>query len=394
MRIAISGAGNAGTTLAYWLLKAGHDVTLIERAPELRTGGYIVDFWGLGYTLAEKMGLKDQVQREGYHQKEVRFVDDASKRAGGFSTEVVHELTGGRFTTIRRGALVKIVYDLIKDEIETIFDNSIASIEETESAVSVTLENAGRRDFDLLVGADGLHSKVRALHFGPEADFETYMGYAVAAFEVTGYRPRDELIYVIHPTASHQLARFALRDDRTLFLLIFRADPKAADARLSAAQVKSLLKSEVRGVGWEAPQILRHMDGVDDVYFDRMSQIRMPGWHKGRVALVGDAAAAVSLLAGEGTGLAMVEAYVLAGELHRAGSDVTQALANYESRLRKFIDGKQKTAAKSSGTSAPKTELGVWLRNQATKLMSLPGFGSLFLGQILHDGFDLPDYYS
>ncbi len=392
MKIAISGAGIAGVTLAYWLVRSGHEPILIEKAPRLRTGGYVIDFWGVGLAVAERMGLLSQVLEAGYTQREVRFVDDRSRTAGGFATRVLHELTGGRFTTIGRSALVEIIYGALDDRVETIFGDQIVAMQEHADGVAVTLEHGGNRDVDAVVGADGLHSAVRALRFGPEPSHETYLGYAVAAFEVPGYRPRDEGIYVIHPRAGHQLARFALRDDRTLFLLIFRSGPEVLSDRPSPAEIRDVLRSEFGHLGWEAPRILTAMADVDDIYFDRMSQIRMPTWHAGRVALAGDAAAAVSLLAGEGTGLAMLESYVLAGEIGRAGKDHRHAFAEYERRLRPFVTDKQKSAAKSASTFVPHTERGVWLRNQATKLMDLPGVGALLLGRALRDDIDLPDY--
>jgi 2-polyprenyl-6-methoxyphenol hydroxylase-like FAD-dependent oxidoreductase len=391
MRIAISGAGIAGTTLAYWLLRAGHEPVLIEEAPVLRTGGYVVDFWGLGFTLIERMGLLSQVQDRGYSLREFRFVDSHSRKTGGFSMEAMQELAGGRFTTIRRGALVEMIYGALEDQVETIFGDSIAKLEERDESVSVVLRSGSARDFDMVIGADGLHSVVRTLCFGPHSStYETYLGYLVGAFEVQGYRPRDEGVYVVHPTPSHQLARFALREDRTLFLFVFRSDTGAMPS--TQTEIRDILRSEFGNVGWEAPGIVDAMGGVEDIYFDRMSQIRMPSWTKGRVALVGDAAAAVSLLAGEGTGLAMVETYVLAGEIGQASGDYRRAFSEYEAYLRPFIEEKQKTAQRFASSFVPETELGIWARNQATKLMHIPGVAGLLLGKQVRDDFDLPDY--
>jgi 2-polyprenyl-6-methoxyphenol hydroxylase-like FAD-dependent oxidoreductase len=338
------------------------------------------------------MGLLDKVMKQGYHQKEVRFVGDDNSRVGGFPTGILHELSDGRFTTIRRGALVEMFFEALNSEVESIFGDQITKLTEGADSISVALQHGGEREFDLLIGADGLHSAVRGLSFGPEAQFETYLGYAVAAFEVAGYRPRDEDIYVIHPAASRQVARFALRDDRTLFLFIFSCNPDRANVRMTIPEVRELVREEFRDVGWETQNILAMMEGVDDIYFDRMSQIRMSSWHKGRVALVGDAAAAVSLLAGEGTGLALVETYILAGEIARAGSDYGRAFDAYEERLRPFLKRKQEMSARSGSTFVPSTEFGVWVRNQATKLIGIPGIASLFLGRHLRDDLDLPAY--
>lgn len=388
MRIAISGAGIAGCTLAYWLLKAGHEPVLIEQAPQFRAGGYVVDFWGLGYQIARNMGLEVTLQERGYKPGEVRFVDAQGNKAGGFSTREV----AGDFVSIQRGALAQTIFETIRDRAEVRFGQRMVAIEESSSGVMVSFADGATESFDLVIGADGLHSGVRDLCFGPEDSFERFMGFAVAAFEADGYYPRDESVYLIYPTPSHQVARFAMHGDRTLFLLVFRTDPSQAAAELSPAQVRELVTQEFAGQGWEIPAILDAMGKTDALYFDRMSQIVMPQWHKGRVALLGDAAAAVSLLAGEGTGLAMTEAYVLAGELHKANGDYPAAFAAYESNLRPFLEQKQKSARNFASSFVPKSDLGIWLRNQATKLMGIPGVSGLLLSASLSDDFELPEY--
>jgi 2-polyprenyl-6-methoxyphenol hydroxylase-like FAD-dependent oxidoreductase len=219
MKIAINGAGIAGPALAHWLHRSGHEPTLIEKAPRLRTGGYVIDFWGVGYTIAERMGVLPEVLKAGYSFKELHLLDKSGRKVGGFSTDVFRRMTNGRFTSLPRGDLAATIYRTIENRVETIFDSGISGIEESDSGVRVALEHGAARDFDLVVGADGLHSTVRQLAFGPEDQFEKQLGYRVATFEVEGYRPRDELIYVAHASPGRQFARIALRDDRTVFLL-------------------------------------------------------------------------------------------------------------------------------------------------------------------------------
>lgn len=221
MRIAINGAGIAGPTLAHWLLRAGHEPMLIEKAPMFRSGGYMVDFWGVGYAIAERMGILSKILDTGYSVEEVRLVDDRGRKSGGFSTAVMQQMTRNRFTSLPRGDLASAIYETIDDRVETSFDNTITSIEQHGSAVRATFEHGASREFDLIVGADGLHSKVRELVFGPENEFEKSLGYYVAAFDVEGYRPRDELVYVGYATPGRQIARFSLRNDRTMFLFVF-----------------------------------------------------------------------------------------------------------------------------------------------------------------------------
>jgi 2-polyprenyl-6-methoxyphenol hydroxylase-like FAD-dependent oxidoreductase len=243
-----------------------------------------------------------------------------------------------------------------------------------------------------VIGADGLHSVVRRLSFGPESQFEKQLGYHVAAFEVEGYRPRDELVYVGYTEPGRQVARFSLRGDRTMFLFVFVNERMTDPEPQNEAERKAVIHRVFGGLGWECPQILKAMDQVSDIYFDRVSQIRMDGWSKGRVVLLGDAAACVSLRAGEGSGLAMTEAYVLAGELKRAGEDYREAFRRYEERLRPFIERKQKSARNFAGAFAPRTRLGVWFRNQVTKLLSFGPVADYFVGRDLRDDFDLLEY--
>ncbi len=392
MKIAINGAGIAGPTLAYWLVRSGHEPVLIEQAPKFRTGGYMIDFWGVGYTIAERMGILPKVRESGYSVQEVRFVDDRGRKSGGFSTALFRPMTNDRFTSLPRGDLANAIYETIEDCVETSFDNSIASIEQRSSGVSVGFEHGPPREFDLVVGADGLHSRVRELVFGPESEFEKSLGYHVAAFEVEGYRPRDELIYVGYATPGQQIARFSLRNDRTMFLFVFTNDKLPAHFPRNANERKDILHRVFGDAGWECPQILMAMDRVEDIYFDRVSQIRMNAWSMGRVMLLGDAASCVSLLAGEGAGLAMAEAYVLAGELNLANGDYTQAFHRHEQRLRSFIEAKQQSAYDSASAFAPRTRTGLWFRNFISKLLSIPVVANYYIGRQLQDDFDLPEY--
>jgi 2-polyprenyl-6-methoxyphenol hydroxylase-like FAD-dependent oxidoreductase len=392
MQIAISGAGIAGPALAYWLDRNGHEVVLIERAPRFRTAGYIVDFWGVGYTVAERMGILPDVRKAGYAVQEVRIVDDRGRTAGGFSADIFRRFTNDRFTSLPRGDLAAAIYRTIEGRVAAIFDDTISAIEQRENDVLVSFAHAAPRVFDLVIGADGLHSIVRDLVFGPESQFERQLGYRAAAFEVEGYRPRDELVYVSFARPGRQVARFSLRDDRTMFLFVFVSAQATSPEPHDGEERKAILHRNFGDAGWECPQILRAMDQVKDVYFDRVSQIKLDVWSQGRVVLIGDAAACVSLLAGEGAGLALAEAYVLAGELSRAGEDFRQAFHRYEQRLRPFIESKQVSAQNFAAAFAPKTRLGIWIRNQVTKLLQIRPVADFFLGRDMLDRFDLPNY--
>ena len=392
MKIAINGAGVAGPTLAYWLHRCGHEPILIEKAPHLRTGGYVIDFWGVGYTMAERMGILPEVLEAGYSVKELRLVDTAGRTTGGFRADVFGEMVDGRFTSLPRGDLAAAIYRTIEGRVEPLFGDSIAGLEEHDTGIPVSFEDGPAREFDLVIGADGLHSKIRELTFGPEHQFERQLGYYVAAFEIENYQPRDELVYVSYTIPGRQVARFTLRDGRTMFLCVFTTEHMNGLEPHGLAERKVLLHRVFDGAGWECPQIFTAMNDVEDIYFDSVTQIRIDTWSKGRVMLIGDAASCASLLAGEGTGLAMTEAYVLAGELHRAKGDYRDAFRRQEQLLRPFVEGKQESAKDFASSFAPKTAFGVWIRNQATKLMAFRPIANLFIGRTLRDDIDIPNY--
>jgi 2-polyprenyl-6-methoxyphenol hydroxylase-like FAD-dependent oxidoreductase len=392
MRVIINGVGIAGPTLAYWLRKAGHEVVLLEAATELRRGGYALDFWGVGYDVAEKMGLIPRLRELGYQVKEVRFVDRHGRKRSGFPVEAFGRLTDGRYTTLRRSDLAATIFGALDAAVETIFGDSVAGIQETGHGVWVSFDHAPPREADLVVGADGLHSRVRRLVFGPDAGVEASLGYHVAAFAVEGYRPRDELVYVSHAVPGRQVSRWSMREDRTLFLFAFRDEYLTADSLPTGEEAKLVLARVFADVGWECPRILAATEGVGSIYFDRVSQIRLDRWTKGRTALVGDAAACVSLLAGEGAGLAMAEAYVLAGELRNCRGDYGSAFARYQERMMPFLKRKQRMAAKFASSFAPKTAFGIVLRNLVLRLLRLPFVVDFLFGRELRDEVKLPDY--
>jgi 2-polyprenyl-6-methoxyphenol hydroxylase-like FAD-dependent oxidoreductase len=388
MKILVVGSGIAGPTLAYWLLRAGHEPTLVERSPELRRGGYIIDFWGAGFDVAERMGVLPEIMQKGYRVREVRQVDDAGRTTAAFQTKVFVRGTEGRYVSIGRSELASILYGALGDRVETLFGDTVRALEEDAERVHVTFESGATRDFDLVVGSDGLHSHVRRLVFGPEEEFETFMGITVAAFDVEGYRPRDELVYVMHTEVGRQVGRFAMNGDTTLFLFTFRDDGRAVTEGAEAQH--AVLRARMAGAGWETAAILECLADAKTFYFDRVSQIRMPSWTRGRVALLGDAAACVSLLAGQGTALAMVEAYVLAAELGRANGNHREAFSRYERMLMPFLLSKQKAAVGLAPAFAPKNGLQLALVKSITKLMSVPFVADLAMGKSLRDAIELP----
>lgn len=390
MKIAINGIGVAGPTLAYWLKKLGHEPVLYEIAPELRTGGYVIDFWGLGYDITEKMGILPQLKEKGHFMKKMKLLKPNGQVAASANVRVLFDLLNGRLISIERSDVASSIYKAC-ESVRSEFGVSITGIKQKTDGVRITLSNGDKEDFDLVIGADGLHSKVREIVFGEEKKFAKNMGVYVAAFELKGYQPRDELTYVMHRVPGKTVSRFAKKDDMTLFLFVCRKE-LVEKIPSTEEQKKSMLKSVFGKMKWELPDIFERMDEVKDIYFDSVSQIQMKHWSKGRVALIGDAGACPSLLAGEGTGLAIIEAYVLANEIHKAGDDYAKAFENYEKALKKFVEGKQKSANRFANFFAPKNRFSVYLGNLGVRLSDVPFFARRFLGASLRDDIKLPEY--
>jgi 2-polyprenyl-6-methoxyphenol hydroxylase-like FAD-dependent oxidoreductase len=298
----------------------------------------------------------------------------------------------GKFITVSRTDLAALIYHRIEGHVETKFGDSILGLIQDDSRVQVFFEGGQFREFDLVIGADGIHSPLRNLVFGSKAAVQRNLGYRVAAFEVAGYRPRDELVYLAHSAPGRMISRFAMCEDRTLFLFVFTDEHMRGPDPQDSADTKAALRRTFGGSGWETGQILEALDGANEVYFDRVSQILMKRWSLGRVGLIGDAAGAVSLMAGEGAGLAMVAAYILAGELHRANGDHRAAYRRYEQLMRPLVRRKQQAARAFASAFAPKTGPGLWTRNRATTLLETAPLADWIIRRQFRDSIELPVY--
>lgn len=389
--VLISGLGIAGPTLAYWLDRFGFAPTIVERAPAPRAGGYMIDFWGVGFDVADRMGLVPALQDDGYPIDELRLVGRDGRRITSVNARVFAQALGRRFVSLPRGDLAHRIYELIAGKVETIFGDSIADVAQDSTGVDVRFERAAPRRFDLLVGADGLHSNVRHRVFGDHTRFERYLGYYTAAFSAVGYPHRDEGAYVSYALPGRQIARYALRNVRSAFFFVFARDTPLEIGHHDVATQRQILRDRFARAGWESGEILQAMDDASDLYFDAVGQTRMPEWWRGRTVLVGDAAYCPSLLAGQGCAFGMAGAYLLAHELSRSVDDPMRAFSAYQRRFKPFIERKQDAAARFADWFAPRTPFRLWLRNFATRAMGLPYLGRALAARSFADQLELPD---
>jgi 2-polyprenyl-6-methoxyphenol hydroxylase-like FAD-dependent oxidoreductase len=390
--VIISGAGIAGPTLAYWLLETGFEPVLIEQAAQFREGGYMIDFWGVGFDVAERMNLIPRLRDVGYLIDRVKFVDERGRMRSGFDAEILRRALGDRFFSLPRGDLARAIFDTVADKIETIFGDNIIAMREDPTGVDVQFEHGHPRRFDLVAGCDGLHSGVREIAWGPEKEFEKYLGYYCASFLTTNYLQREERTYTSYAEPGRQISRYALRGGRTAFLFIFaREQPLAGHPEQPSA--KAILEEIFASDRWdEIAEILQRLKTCGDLYFDSVSQIQMPAWSKGRIVLVGDAAYCPSLLSGEGAGFALAGAYLLAGELQQASGDHVVAYHAYEQRFRDFIERKQRSAEQFATSFTPKTRLGLSVRDLVLRFTAFSPVANWLMRRFVTDRFELPDY--
>lgn len=390
--ILISGAGIAGTALAFWLKKFGFHPTLVESAPKLREGGYAIDFWGAGVDVAEKMEILPDLEKAGLDIDEVSIIDRDNKRKCGINYTRLKELMNGRAYTLLRSDLAKIIYSKLDKDTEIIFGDSIARIEPYPTHNKVTFRSGMTRDFDLVIGADGLHSKVRELIFGEESQFEKFYGYYTASFTIAESFPGANQ-FLMYNIPGKQTAIYTTGDKHTTTtFFIFTSPEKLAVSHNDTAAQKEILKKEFQSAGWKCPDLLSKMDTSPDFYFDVVSQIQMKAWSKDRVSLVGDACDCPSLLSGQGSTLAMTGAYILAGELKEANGDYSTAFARYESIFKPFMEDKQKMAQQFSKSFVPQSGFGIWIRNVGIKFMAFDFISKMFIKPFMDNNLNLKNY--
>lgn len=368
-KILISGASIAGPTLAYWLHRAGHEVTVVERAPAIRPGGYAIDVRGPALEVAERMAILAPMRAAATDTQSTTFLDQRGRRIATFDRGFGVLAPGD--VEIMRGDLATILYERTRDDVRYEFDDSIAVLEPDAQGVRVGFVRRPDARFDLVIGADGVHSRVRSLAFA-SADGAPAMwplGSAIAIFTARNHPGLDRAQLMM--MAPGRVA--SIKSDRgnatVRVMLLFASPPVDADHgdRDRRAQ-RTAAAAAFAGLGGPLPALLDDIQTADDFYCVTTGQIRLPRWCAGRIALVGDAAYCPSPLTGQGTSLAMTGAYALACAIGD-GRDPVAGLAAYDRAMRGFVVRNQEVAAAAAGGVAPGSALGAWFRNLNLRLL-------------------------
>ncbi|MBD2900562.1 FAD-dependent monooxygenase [Actinomadura nitritigenes] len=387
--VLISGASIAGPALAHWLARYGFATTIVENTAGFRDGGYAVDFRGDAHlTVLRRMGLLTDVERAKTGMGAMAYVNKAGKPVATMAAD----LFAGD-VEILRGDLARILLDATRGTTEYVFGDSIASLDEDADGVTVSFERSAPRRFDLVIGADGLHSNVRRLAFGPEERYVRELGVHCAIFSVPNHLGLRYTGHV-YRTGGQLASVYSARDNTEARAAFYFASPETGVDRRDVAGQQRILTERFAGTGWECDRLLAEMRHAPDFYFDAVGQVRMDGWARGRVALLGDAAYCPSSLSGMGTGLAMVGAYVLAGELAAARGDHRVAFARYEDVMRDYAAGCQKMGDGVAKLMMPSNRAVIGLLNRYYKLLPyLPGKNmAAKIARRTAEAIDLPDY--
>ncbi|MFG1785107.1 FAD-dependent monooxygenase [Rhodococcus oryzae] len=366
--VLISGASLAGPALAFWLHRFGFTATVVERAPRLREGGQAVDFRGAAHLqMLTRMGLLDEIRELRTPEGRLNVIDADGRTLASLPPE----FTGGD-VEIQRGDLAQLLFDKTEAYTEYVFGDSITGLTDTEEGVHVTFERGAPRTFDLVIGADGLHSNVRKLTFGDESRFLTQSGYYVAIFNAPNSIGLGDDSVLYNEPGVGVMAYGTRGGDQCEVMCLFESAPIDYDHR-DIDQQKRILADVMADVGWQTQTLMRELESATSFYFDTISVVEMDRYSQGRIALIGDAGYGATC-GGMGAGMSLISAYVLAAELAAADGDHRVAFARYEEQIRGYATACQKVAKGAGPTLAPPTAKKLSQRNRMFKVLT---FGPL-----------------
>lgn len=393
-RILISGASIAGPALAFWMDRAGWEVTVIERAPELRPGGQNIDIRGAGREVARRMGVEEAIRARNTNEVGTRFIGSRGQTVASFPAGRDDTSGATAELEILRGELARVLFDLTENRVAYRFGTTIRSLNDRRADIQVTFDDGTDERFDLVVVAEGMRSRTRRLVF-PGIDPIVSKNMSTAYLTIP--RKSDDTDWWRWYSAAGGRS-ITLRPDnlgtiRATLSYPTRGDERADTSDDDSGSVRATLRERFADAGWQAPRVLREMADADELYLDRVGQVHLDTWHRGRVSLVGDAAYCASPLSGMGTTLSLVGAYVLAGELGRS-TDVETALQRYEDILRPFVERAQDLPPGTPRLANPRSRAGIAVFHGVLRAAASRAGRRLTRGLFRPpaDTFQLPDY--
>lgn len=392
VKVLISGASIAGPTLGYWLAEYGFDVEIVERASEVRGGGYPIDLRGSAMEVAERMGMTEALREAHLDIRKLTLIDREGDSILAVNPEQFSGGTQGHDVEVPRGDLAKLLYARTRDRCTYRFNDHVVALDDRGDAVEAAFGSGRRGRYDYVIGADGLHSATRGFLFGPEEPFIRHLGYFFVGFTLPNLfgMEREQQVF---STAGRMAGLSSVRSpDRVTALLTIALDEMPAPAERDANVQRERFKALFGRDGWHVPRLLEALDQADDLYFDTVSQIRMPAWSKGRIGLVGDAAHAPSFVTGQGSSLALAGAYVLAGELSQNARDPAAAFAAYEREYRPFAEANQNLAG-NRWQFIPSDAETERQRNERLRARGLPA-APADQKRAIHNALKIKDYHA
>lgn len=392
LKILISGASIAGPTLGYWLTEYGFDVEIVERSSEVRGGGYPIDLRGSAMDVAERMGMTASLRKAHLDIGKLTLFDRDGETIVAVNPEQFSGGTQGHDVEVPRGDLATMLYERTRDRCSYRFNDYAVALDDRGDAVEVEFRSGRRDRYHYVLGADGLHSATRGFIFGPEEPFIRHLGYFFMGFTLPNLFGLDREQQVFS-TTGRMAGLSSVRDSDSITALLTMAldeMPSAAERNpdIQRQRFRALFGQD----GWHVPRLLDALDRADDIYCDTVSQIRMPAWSKGRIALAGDAAYGPSFVTGQGSSLALVGAYVLAGELARNADDPAKAFANYDREYRPFAEANQNLAG-NRWQFIPTDSEGERQRNERLRTSGLPT-APAEQKRAIHNALKIKDYHA
>jgi 2-polyprenyl-6-methoxyphenol hydroxylase-like FAD-dependent oxidoreductase len=377
MKAIICGAGISGLSTAAFLDRAGWDVVVVEQADGPRPQGYMIDFFGPGWQAANALGIVHRIRELGYRVERLEYVDSRGNARATLSLAKLSQIARGEFVSILRPDLELAIREALPHRVDLRYGRTVVAVGQGRASVTATLDDNAVLEADLLIGADGIHSVIRELVFGPEEEFFHYLGFQVGAYSFRDWDVAAQIgdRFAVTDTRNEAMFFYRLRDGRITAMAVHRSDDAARPEDQQA-----MLRSRYRNLGWICPAALRQCP--KDFYYDQVAQIRMPRWHTNRVVLLGDAAAAVSLLAGQGASLGMAAAFVLADEL-MTGADLRQALDTFETRIRPSVSASQEAGVSAAQWFVPATRYAALMRRTMIRLEGIPGMERLISSALI-----------